>query len=480
MTSTISRRRLLRDGGLLWAAAAAGGGWPSRALGGPASADADSLRRWGRGLRGELILPGDEAYEPARRVWNQAVDRRPAAIARCAEVADVAKAVELARTRALPAAVRGGGHSLAGHAVCDAGIVIDLGPMHAVRVDAAERIARVEAGARWGEVIAALRPHGLGMPTAGCPDAGVAGVTLGGGESPLIAKYGAICDSVLSARVVTADGRVLRASAGENADLYFAIRGGGGNFGVVTHFEYRVHPLGDVWMGALSFPVSRAREVMLRYRDLMTGAPDELSTSVACMASAAEPTVLVLLCHCGAPSDGERLLERWRAALSPALDSVKRQLYSADFSMPSAPVAATGCFLPELHDETIAVLADHFAATPPFSTAMWNDYHGAVTRVSADEAAFPLRRPGYSLFLTAAWNAPAARAAAVGWVEAFRAALEPWSAGAYVNNLGEERAAGVRSAYGASFQRLAAIKAKYDPDNFFRLNPNVAPGGGAS
>jgi FAD/FMN-containing dehydrogenase len=394
---------------------------------------------------------------------------------KCANEQDVARAVELARTHGLEVAVRSGGHSQAGHSVCDRGVVIDVAPLKGVAVQTATRVARAGAGLRVSELLAALGPSGMVTPMGGCPDVGIGGLTLGGGESFLTARFGAVCDNVIGARVVTAAGRVLTTSADEHPDLYWAIRGGGGNFGIVTTFEYRLHPLDRVLAGLMFFPVSRTRDVVRRYRDLMMRAPDDLQTSGGLLSSTGEPQLFIALCHCGGRAEAERLVGEWRAALRPAEDTIAAGPYAADFVLPASPSVGDGAFLPELNDAVVDVLAAQFSAAPPSCTAAWNDFHGAVTRVPVDAMAFPLRAPGYDLFVHAMWKTAGDREASVAWLDRFREALRPWSRGVYINNLGEDSDARTREAYGANYARLAAIKATYDPDNAFHHNHNIRP-----
>ncbi len=434
-----------------------------------------SVRTWAASLKGDVILPVDSAYDAARRVWNLDIDRRPALIVRCADEYDVVRAVDFARTRDLIVAVRSGGHSQAGHSVCDGGMVIDVGPLNDADVDPRTRVARIGAGMRVGAMLDATCAFGLVTPTGACPDVGIAGLTLGGGESLLMARYGAVCDNLISARVVTAAGRIMTASTDENADLYWAIRGGGGNFGIVTALYFRLHPLARVLSGRLIFPVSRARDVMRRYRDLMASAPDELQTSGGLASSEEEPALFIAVCHCGDGDSGNSLIDRWRVSLQPESDTVKWVSYSADFVLPAVASSGSGSFLPDLNDDLIDVLADSFSGAPPWCTAAWNDYHGAVTRVLPDAMAFPLRRSGYDLFVHASWKTEESRRDALTWLSELHGALRRWERGVYVNNIGTESAEQTAAAYGANFERLTTIKAKYDPDNFFHLNHNIRP-----
>ena len=437
--------------------------------------DLASFRRWAVAVKGEVILPVDAAYNASRRIWNLDIDRRPAAIVRCADETDVARAVDFGRAQGLVVAVRSGGHSQAGHSTCEGGMVIDLGRLNQVAVDRGARVARVEAGTRVGAMLDAMRAVGMTTPSGGCPDVGIGGLTLGGGESFLMARYGAVCDNLLSAQIVTAAGHLVTASADEHADLYWAIRGGGGNFGIVTAFAFRLHPLDHVLSGRFLFPVSRTSEVVRRYRDLMTSAPDELQTSGGIVSSEHEPALSIVVCHCGSAAAGHRLMDHWRARLRPESDDIQWKPYSADFIVPPMASGGTGAFLPELSDDVIEVLAEYFSTAPPLCTATWTDYHGAVTRVPPDAMAFPLRSAGYDVFVQVSWKAAERRDGALEWLRGLHSALRPWARGVYINNIGNEPPVRTSDAYGTNYERLAHIKAKYDADNFFHLNHNIRP-----
>ena len=420
-------------------------------------------------------MPGDTVYDDARRVWNRAIDRRPSAIVRCADADDVRRAIDLARTTGVPLAVRSGGHSQAGLGVCDGGIVVDLGALRAVTVDAEHRSVRVASGARVADVMDATQARGLVTPMGGCPEVGVGGLTVGGGENFLMARFGAVCDNLLSAEIVTADDELVTASASENADLFWAIRGGGGNFGVATMFEYRLHVVGDVLSGQLLFPIARAKEVMRRYRDLMETVADDFETSGGLTPLSDGSAFFIAVCHSGDGPSGERAMERWRSALRPDSDTVKWSPYSADLVVPAAPSVGTGHFLCELTDEVIDRFVDAIASAPPAAAAVWNDFHGAVTRVPQEAMAFPQRRRGYDLHISVPWEDQPSREAARRWVSALSESMRPFAQGVYVNNLNEHEPHRVAEAYGANFARLKQIKAKYDPANFFRVNHNITP-----
>jgi FAD/FMN-containing dehydrogenase len=435
--------------------------------------DPAALRRWASTIKGAVILPGDIAYEDGRRVWNLAVDRRPAAIVRCAGPDDILRTVELVGQYGLPLAIRSGGHSQAGHGVVEGGVVADLGSLRAIDVDPDQRRVRVASGARGRDVLAATEAHGLVTPMGGCPDVGVGGLTLGGGENFLMARFGAVCDNVVGAQVVTADGQLLTAHDGEHADLFWALRGGGGNFGVVVSFDYQLHDVGELLSGQFLFPVSRAAETMKRYRDLMDDPADELETSAGLTPDSS--SFFLALTISGDRSEAERLAARWGDALRPADENLKWSTYSAGMVVPPAASTGSGVFLPEMSDDVIAVLAAAMTSAPPAATVVWNDFHGAVTRVARDATAFPLRRRGYDLFLNAPWTSAESQARAFGWIADVRRALRPFGSGVYVNNLTDDEADRIPEAYGENYARLAAIKRKYDPENVFRRNHNIAP-----
>ncbi len=439
--------------------------------------DSITLRRWAGTVTGPVILPGDEAFDAARVVWNRAIDVHPAAIVRCAGADDVASTIEFARMHGAPLAVRSGGHSQAGHGTCDGGIVLDLGSLRGVIVDRDAGIARVAAGARVIDVLDATQPFGLLTPMGGCPAVGVGGLTLGGGENFLMAKYGAVCDNLVSAEIVLSDGRLIRASDEEHSDLFWAIRGGSGNFGVVTAFDYRLRDVSEVLSGELVFPAVAAGEAMKRYRDLMRDVPDELSTSGGLSPLPDGAMFFLSICFCGDREDGDRIVRHWIEHLAPEKNTVKWAPYSSELSVPPAPSVGTGRFLTALPDRAIDIFAAAMAVAPERASAVWNDFHGAVTRVPLEATAFPLRRRGFDTFISVPWETGDDRVAAIDWSSQLADELEPFSRGVYVNNLNETEAHRVPEAYGPNYDRLAAIKAAYDPDNVFRVNHNIRPAG---
>jgi FAD/FMN-containing dehydrogenase len=446
-------------------------------------------------FRGEIIQPGDGAYESARRVWNGAIDRHPALVARATGAADVRAAVRFARDRDLPLAVRGGGHNVAGTAVCDGGVVLDCSPLKGVWVDPAARTARAQAGLLWGELD--RETQGFGLATTGgiISHTGIAGLTLGGGIGWLMRKHGLAADNLLSADVVTAEGECLRASEREHADLFWGLRGGGGNFGVVTSFEYRLHPVGPIVLaGVLLHPAARAREVLAFYRDYVASAPDELTTiAVLRMAPPApflppqvhgQPVVVIGACYAGPVEEGERAVARLRRFGEPLVDLIRPTPYVAHQALFDA-TAPHGLgyywkseYLPPLGDALIDTLVEHAwrVATPESYTIIFH-LGGAVGSADPEASAFEDRRAAHAVVIDAVWSEPARAADAIGWTRDFWEAVRPHATGRlYVNFLGEEGQDRVRAAYGAAkYERLRALKRTYDPTNCFRLNQNVAP-----
>ena len=454
----------------------------------------------GGSFRGELLLPTSPGYQTARRVWNGAIDRRPACIARCSGVADVVTAVRSARDHDLEIAVRGGGHGVAGAAVCDGGVVIDLSAMRAVSVDSAGRTAWVQGGALWGDVDHETQAHGLATTGGIVSHTGVGGLTLGGGLGFLMRKHGLAVDNLLEAEVVTADGTVLRASADEHPDLFWALRGGGGNFGVVTSFRFALHRLGPTVLAGLVFwAADDTTDVLRFYRDFVSEIPDELGTVVKLCCIPAlpvvpddlhwRPAIAVACCYAGAVEDGERALRPLRGFGTPLVDLLSPTPYVAFQSGLDSTVPhgwhyywkATN--LVGLTDGAIAVIADHaHAASSPRSYAAMFHFGGAVARVPHDATAYAARDVSHNIIIHGASLADESRelaAAETAWAQRFLRALQPHSAdGVYVNFLdSDDDSSRVREAYGErTYGRLAEIKTVYDPDNVFRLNKNIQPG----
>jgi FAD/FMN-containing dehydrogenase len=441
--------------------------------------DERAIRDLASALHGTVVRPSDSEYDVARRIWNARFDRRPALIARCADAADVQRAIEFARAERLTIAVRGGGHSFAGYSVCDGGLVIDLSRMKAIRVDREARMVDAQPGVLSRDLAIATEPAGLALVLGGCSDVGIAGFTLGGGEGSLNAKYGMACDNLISADVVLADGRLVRASARENADLFWGLRGGGGNFGVVTSFRIRAFPLTHMLAGALAYDLSQAAAVMRAYREFAPSAPDDLEAGFTFSGGPKGPVFRLGVQYAGDAASAEPVLTRLRDVAKPTADTIAQMSYHSLKTRPGPPPGfpsiSTGAFLRELSDDVIEAFLALGATIPPGADLELNHLHGAVSRVPLAETAFPLRQPGFDCFAAAAWLAPEQRDAVVAWVKRLDDTLRPHARGAYVNALAEDDGGRVKDAYGSQYTRLAALKRKYDPENVFRLNPNVPP-----
>jgi FAD/FMN-containing dehydrogenase len=457
--------------------------------------DEAALADLARHFRGELIRPGDPQYAAARAIWNGAIDRHPGLVARCTGAADVRAAVRFARERDLLVAVRGGGHNVAGTAVCDGGLVIDLSPMKGLWVDPAGRTARAQPGLLWGEFDRETQAFGLAAPGGIISHTGIAGLTLGGGLGWLMRRHGLAADNVLSADVVTADGDFLRASAEEHADLFWGLRGGGGNFGVVTSFEYRLHPVGPIVLaGVMLHPAAKAREVLRFYRDFIGTAPDELTTIVVLrMAPPApflppwvhgQPVVVIGACYAGSVEEGERVVAPLRRFGEPLVDLIRPTPYVSHQALfdPTAPHGLgyywKSEYVPSLSDALIDTLAERAWGVPtPESYTIIFHLGGAVGRQDPEGSAFEDRRAAHAVNIDAVWSEPARASACIAWTRELWEAVRPYSTGrVYVNFLGEEGQDRVRAAYGeAKYERLRALKRKHDPTNFFRLNQNIRP-----
>src|SRR5437016_5505781 len=437
------------------------------------------------GLRGRLVQPGEGGYDAARQVWNGMIDRRPALIARCAGVADVMAAVRFARVHGILVAVKGGGHNITGNAVCEGGLMIDLSPMKSVRVDPAKRTARAEPGLTWGEFNRETQAFGLATTGGVVSTTGIAGVTLGGGLGWLMGKRGLSCDNLISVDIVTADGQFLTASAERNPDLFWGLRGGGGNFGVVTSFEYRLHPVTQVLAGMVVHPMDKAGEVLRFYRDFCRSCPDEMLAAAALMTSPeGMPIAVIVASYIGDIEEGEKLMAPLRKFGSPLADTIAPTSYVALNSLFDAAVPYGGVqrywkssFLKELGDDLIEILVERSAKfLSPMSMVMFFHLHGAAVRVDRDATAFGLRDDQWDYDVISQWNDPAEAADHIQWTREFWTAVEPFATGeVYVNHLDSEEATRIRAAYSQGYERLVALKNKYDPTNLFRLNQNIKP-----
>jgi FAD/FMN-containing dehydrogenase len=438
-----------------------------------------------RRLNGDVVVPGDPGYDEARKVWNGAVDKQPAMVVYCAHTGDVIEAVKFARSGNHLVAVRSGGHNVAGLSVCDDGIVIDLSRMKRISVDPARRVARAEAGLNLGEFDAATQAHGLATTMGVNSDTGIAGLTLGGGFGKLGRKYGLACDNLLAAEVVLADGRQLKASATENEDLFWGLRGGGGNFGIVTAFEYQLHPIGPALLVcSVLHPYTRAGDAMRFYDDFCVQAPDELSVDAALVtAPSGERFFNISACYGGANDVGERIVRpllEYGAPVESSLTPVPYiQIQSRGDSLfpRGRRYYWKAQFLNTLTNAAIDTLLEVYARAPSMASLLvFQHVGGAIARVPASATPYANRDARYDCFPISIWDTPADDDTAIRWARDAWSAVRPFSTGGvYANNLGDEGEDRVRAAYGENHVRLAALKAKYDPSNFFRLNQNIRP-----
>jgi hypothetical protein len=445
----------------------------------------DALATLQSRFRGQLLRPSDAGYDDARQLWNAMIDKHPALIARCTTADDVAAAVRFARERSLPLSVKGGGHGVAGTAVCEGGLMIDLSLMNEVIVDPDTRTARAGGGATWGGFDAATQAHGLATTGGIIPSTGVGGLTLGGGLGVLMRRFGLACDNLLAAEVVLADGSVATASETEHPDLFWALRGGGGNFGVVTAFTFQVHPVGPMVLGGfVVHPFAAAREVCRFHREITPTAPDELATYLGFATFPdGQPVVAFVFGYTGDLDEGERVLAPLRNFGQPVLDTVGSLPYTELQALfaPSYPPGLhnywKGNFLTELTDEAIEILIEQFAETPSAYASMGIEHlGGAVARVDPAATAFPERDAHYSLLITPAWEDPAETERCIQWGRETWNRIQPYAKeSVYVNYVGLGEEDRVRAVYGANYARLADVKAVYDPDNLFRANHNIAP-----
>ncbi len=450
-------------------------------------------------FRGALLRPGEEGYDEARRVWNGAIDRHPALIARCVGADDVVEAVRFARERELLLSVRGGGHAVAGHAVCDGGVTIDLSLMKAVRVDPGARAVRAAGGLLWSELDRATQPFGLATTGGIISHTGIGGLTLGGGLGHLMRKHGLTVDNLLAVELVTADGEQVRVDSESDPELFWGLRGGGGNFGIATAFEYRLHPVGPLVLGGPVFwPFAAAPRVLRFLRDFAPEAAAELGIAMSMMLApplpflapehVGTPVLALVLAWAGDLAAGERAIAPLRAAAPPLADAVGRLPYVALQSMldGGAPHGRHYYWkahrLPGLSDDAVEVLCESMRTMPtPFSQISGWAMGGAVTRVDPGATAVGEREVGFDLSLAAAWPpADPDGAGHTAWVREGWDALRPHSVGVYANFISDEGASGVEAAYGDRLARLTALKDRVDPTNVFRHNANIPPSTGGA
>jgi FAD/FMN-containing dehydrogenase len=431
-----------------------------------------------------VVSPGDPGYNAARAVFNGMIDRRPFAVVRCLDASDVVRCITFARRQDLPLSVRGGGHSVAGHAVGDGTVTLDLSGMKAVEVDPDTRRIRAEPGLTLGEFDRATHEFGLATTLGVMSTTGIAGLTLGGGLGWLNGSHGLACDNLISADVATADGQLLRASAHENEDLFWGIRGGGGNFGVVTSFEYQLHPVDHVLAGGLSFPLRMAPSVLRFYDGFVKAAPDELSTVAALgLSPAGEPTVSITVCYCGPIDDGEQVLRPLRTFQSPLEDTIQPMPYTdlqraPDEAYPSGRLHYwKSGWLRDVTDGAVDALMQFVPQMPSSVSGVGlQQMHGAASRIAPSATAFPHRAEQYDFLIGSQWSDASDSDRNIEWTRALFEAMEPHlEQSVYVNNLGDEGPGRIQAAYGENYPRLAAVKRTYDPHNLFRANQNIKP-----
>jgi FAD/FMN-containing dehydrogenase len=439
-------------------------------------------------LTGQLLRPSDAGYDEARRVHNGLIDKRPAIIVRCHGTADVADAVRLARALNLEIAVRGGGHNVGGRGTIDGGLMIDLAPMKGIHVDAAKRTARAQGGVLWKELNRETQLHGLATTGGVVGTTGIAGLTLGGGLGWLMPKYGLALDNLLSAEMVMADGSVCRAAADENPDLFWAIRGGGGNFGIAASLEYALHQVGPTITGGLvAHPLQKGRDVLRFFRDTCAKLPDEMMMAAGLLTApdgSGNKLVAMLAAHCGPLAQGEAAVKPIKAFGPPVMDAMGPISYCQQNGLldPSLPKGALNYwkshFLTELSDACIDTMVETFAACPsPMSQLVLEHFHGAASRVPVADTACAMRITGFNVVIISQWMDPHENQRCIGWCRDMYAALAPYLGSfRYVNYLGDDEAGDPAAiAYGANYARLRDLKTKYDPGNVFHVNVNIRP-----
>jgi len=441
------------------------------------------IEAFGKSLRGTLVLPADAAYEQARRLWNGSFDRHPAMIARCVSAGDVVQCVNFARNSGVLTAVRGGGHSISGQSVCDGGLVIDLSSMKAIRVDPVAKTAQAQPGVLLGELDREAQSFGLITTLGTASDTGIAGLTLGGGLGRLARRFGFSCDNVLSVDIVTADGKLRRASSRENTDLYWAVRGGGGNFGVVTNFEYQLHPFGpNVLGGLVMFPFREARKVLTALTEFTETAPDEMYLNPMINTAPDARSVGFEVCYSGPAAEGERLIAPFRKLGSPLFDNIAVKSYlevqsSFDPGLPAGRgYYFKSGFMPRVTSTMVEELVAAFEQAPPSLMGVpLIHLGGAAGRVKPDATAFWNRDAHHDLAVWASWDDKSQTANRVADVRGFWRKLEHLTKGYYINTDTPDDERRLRETYGGNYERLVKIKTKYDPTNLFRLNANIKP-----
>ena len=435
---------------------------------------------------GTVLLPDDDGYDDARRVHNGLIDRRPALIARCQGAADIADAIGIARSSGLEVSVRGGGHNVAGRAVADGGVMIDLAPMKGIHVDPAARTVRAQGGVIWSELNREAHAHGLAVTGGAISSTGVAGYTLGGGLGWLMAKHGLGADNLIGVELVTADGETLNVDDESHPDLMWALRGGGGNFGVAASLVYRLHPVSTVTGGLIAHPIDAAPEMLRFYRDAVAGGSDDLTVFAGLVHApdgSGHKLAAMVVFHTGSPDEAERDLAPFKTWGTPLVVEVGPMPYPVMNTLLDAayPKGALNYWLSSfttgLSDELIDAMAERFASVPsPMTVILLEHFHGAVTRIAPTDTAVPHRDEGWNLLLPSEWTDPAHTEANIAWTKDTYAALsEHFSGGRWLNYLGDDQDDAIRSAYGPNYDRLVEVKRRYDPDNVFHLNHNIVP-----
>jgi FAD/FMN-containing dehydrogenase len=466
----------------------------TKLVGGAATISDEALAELKSRIRGAVLTVGEDGYDTARTVWNAMIDRKPGVIVRCAGAADVRAAVDFAREAGAVVALRGGGHNIAGSAVCDGGVMIDLTPMKSVRVNPFSKTVRVEPGVTLGELDRETQAFGLIVPTGINSTTGLAGLTLGGGFGWISRKFGLTADNLVSADVVTADGKLVRASENDHPDLFWALRGGGGNFGVVTSFEFRVHALGpEVMSGLIVHPLSEAKNLLKRYRELMAKAPDELACWIVMRGAPPLPflpkevhgtgVIVFAACYAGPMAEGEKVMAPLRALGKPIADVIGPHPF-AGWQTAFDPLLTPGArnywkshSFAALDDGLIDVFCDHADRLPSAETELaFAQLGGAINRVAPDATAYPHRDTQFLVNLHTRWRDPAEDAKCIAWARSLFDACTPFATGGtYVNFIPDDDTDGIKRAYLGNSKRLAAIKTKYDPNNLFRVNQNIRP-----
>jgi len=445
--------------------------------------DPEATRRFVGTLKGRAIAPGDPDYESSRRVWNAAFDRRPGLIILCADPTDVVRAVEFAQRQEILTTVRSGGHSLAGKSTCDGGLILDLSMLKQIEVDADARVARAGAGTLLGEFDAATAARGLATTTGTEPSTGIAGLTLGGGLGWLMGKYGLACDNLRSVDVVLADGRLVKASATSNPDLFWAMRGAGANFGVVTAFEYELHPVDTILAGVIKLPFEQMGNVLRRYREFSEGMPDEVGLSVGTLPTRqGKPIASLAVSYCGDLQEGEKVLRPLRQLSSVLSDDIRPVPYRAFQLRGGLPPGlrlgsfTRSSFLNVLDDAAIDAIVDQAVRVLPMAgNFVIERVHGRACRLAPTATSFPHRVAGHNFSVHGTWVQPAGEVPATQWALAFWQAMQPFvSSAVYSNYLGDEGGERARASYGINYSRLVALKRTYDPANFFSANQNIA------